>query len=107
MRTFVAAVITLSTVAFVASFCYGEAVPFTSVPHDRDSRTTLEARRVRSISGDRMTYDLGKETVTIKADSFASQRFLKDVKAGRTTAHQNVTLKPVRKSPFNKDFKAR
>jgi len=86
---------------------YGEAVPSVSVPHDRDSRVTLEARRVRSVNGDVMTYDLGRETITVKADSFASQRFLKDVKGGRTSARETVTLKPVRNSPFNKDFNAR
>ncbi len=99
--------IALIIVCLAAFSCYAEAVPFTSVPHDRDSRITLEARRVKSISGDYMAYDLGKETIKIKADSFASQRFLKDVKSGRATAHQNVTLQPIRKSPFNKDFKAR
>lgn len=107
MRYLVLALAIALAIPLLSPCSYGEAVPSVSVPHDRDSRVTLEARRVRSVNGDVMTYDLGRETITVKADSFASQRFLKDVKGGRTSARETVTLKPVRNSPFNKDFKAR
>lgn len=80
-------------------------VPFAGVPKDSTSTIALEARRVKSISGNTMTYDTGKGDITIRADSFASQRFLKDVERGRTSARQNVTLEPLRKSPFNTQFK--
>ncbi len=86
--------------------CYSKAVPFKSVPHDKRSTITLEARRVKATSGDSMTYDLGREIITIKADSFQSQRFLMDVKGGRCSARETVTLEPMRKSPFNTVFKA-
>lgn len=82
------------------------AASFISVPKERNSTITLEARRVKSIQGNTMTYDLGRETVTIKADSFAAQRFIKDVQSGRGSARQTVTLDPVRKSTFNTQFKA-
>ena len=88
-----------------AESCY-RAASFKSVPHDRQSTVTLEASRVKAIDGDRITYDLGRETITIQAESFAAQRFLRDVDRGRCSARESVTLEPVRKSPFNTSFKA-
>jgi len=88
-----------------AESCY-RAGSFTSVPHDRPSMVILEAVRVKAIDGDRITYDLGRETITIQAESFAAQRFLRDVNRGCCSARESVTLEPVRKSPFNTSFKA-
>lgn len=102
--TLIAFTILASSLAWAES-CY-RAGSFTSVPHDRQSTVTLEASRVRAIDGDRMTYDLGRETITIQAESFAAQRFLKDVDRGRCSAQVSVTLEPVRKSSFNTSFKA-
>jgi hypothetical protein len=86
--------------------CYSQAVSFKAVPHDRPSTITLDARRVKSIKVDSLTYDLGKETIVIEADSFAARRFLTDVDKGRCSARETVTLQPDRKSPFNTRFKA-
>ncbi len=89
-----------------ANSCYSQAVSFKAVPHERPSTITLDARRVKSIDGDSLTYDLGKETIVIDADSFAARRFLADVDKGRCSSRETVTLQPDRKSPFNTRFKA-
>jgi hypothetical protein len=81
--------------------CYSKAVHFQTVPHDKESTVTLEARRVASVNSDTFTYNLGKETITIISDSFASRKFLSDVKNGRCSARETVNLIPERKSPFN------
>lgn len=86
--------------------CYEGAVPFISVPHDRPSTIVLEARRVKSLDGNILYYDLGKETISIQADSFDARCFLRDVAAGRCSAREKVRLEPARKSPFNTRFKA-
>lgn len=86
--------------------CYSKTVPFQSVNHDKESVINLEARRVISINNNSFTYNLGKETITITADSFASQRFINSVKEGRCSAHETVKLVPERKSSFNTKFKA-
>jgi len=86
--------------------CCSKAVHFQTVPHDKESAITLEAGRVQSINGKTFVYDLGKETITIIADSFAPERFIKDVNAGRCSAREKVTLVPDSKSPFNAKFKA-
>jgi len=88
------------------SACYSKAVSFKPVPHDRPFTITLEARRVISVDRNVIAYDLGKETITIEADSFAAQRFLRDVARDRCSARETVTLQPDRKSPFNTRFKA-
>lgn len=89
--------------------CYTKSVHFQSVPHDKESSITLEANRVKSIEykSNRayMTYDLGKETITITTDSFAAERFIKDTKNGRCGASQKVNLIPDRRSPHNQKFK--
>lgn len=107
MRSWMLAAVVLAATAYFAwdNPCYSEAVSFQRIPRDRQSAITLEARRVRAIDGNTITYDLGKETIRIKTDSFTAQRFAKDVKAGRCSAHQKVTLTPERKSPFNKTFR--
>lgn len=86
--------------------CYSKAVSFKSVPHDKPFTLTLEARRVKSVDKNMIAYDLGKETIAIEAESFAAQRFLKDVASGRCSAKETVRLEPERKSPFNTKFKA-
>jgi hypothetical protein len=67
----------------------------------------LENRRVQNINGDTFTYNTGSKILTIKADSTNSRLFLKEVQAGRTSAHAKVNLIPQRQSPFNTEFKAR
>jgi len=108
MKTFVAAFIFLITTAASAGEypCYRGAVPFLSVPTDRPSIVTLEARRVVSITGNVLTYDIGTKTITIEADSAAARRFLRDVNRGRCSASEPTTLKPDRISPFNARYKA-
>ena len=88
--------------------CYSKSVHFQSVPHDKESIIILEARRVEkmSINSDTFTYNLGREIIAIKSDSFASRKFLSDVKKGRCSAGETVKLIPERKSPFNTKFKA-
>lgn len=86
--------------------CNSKAVHFQSIPHDKESAITLEAKRVVSVNNDTFDYNLGKEIIIIRTESFASQRFVKDVKAGRCSARETVTLVPERKSPFNQKFRA-
>jgi hypothetical protein len=81
--------------------------PFRNVSPDKQSRMTLENRRVQSVNGNTMTYNTGRETITLKADSAASRRFVEDVQSGRRTAREGVTLIPVRQSPFNTEYKIR
>lgn len=78
-----------------------------SVPHDKSSILTIEASRVRAIGGKAFTYDLGRETITVIADSVAARQFMNEVSEHRCGAHAAVRLDPVRKSPFNTTFKAR
>ncbi|HRR39724.1 MAG TPA: hypothetical protein P5244_00685 [Syntrophales bacterium] len=53
-----------------------------------------------------MSYDLGREVIVIKAESFGARRFLDEVKKGRCSARETVLLKPERRSPFNTRFTA-
>ncbi len=85
--------------------CYSKAVSFKNVPHDKPFTLTLEARRVKAVDKNVIAYDLGKETITIEAESFAARKFLKDVARGRCSAKETVRLEPLRKSPFNTRFK--
>ncbi|MDD5232743.1 MAG: hypothetical protein PHG91_05040 [Syntrophales bacterium] len=86
--------------------CYSRAVSFKSVPHDKPFTLTLEAGRVKSVNENAILYDLGKEIITIEAESFTAQRFLENVARGRCSARETVRLKPARKSPFNTRFTA-
>ena len=108
MKTFVTAFVFLISVAAVAGEypCYRNAVSFISVPPDRPSLMTLEARRVVSIQGSEMVYNLGNKTITIEAASAASIRFLLEVKHGRCSATEQTVLEPDRISPFNDHYKA-
>ncbi|MFA7465528.1 MAG: hypothetical protein WCY54_10780 [Syntrophales bacterium] len=108
MRYLVSTVLIIAVLAGPAwgNSCYEKAISFKTVPHDRPFTITLEARRVKAVRDNQMTYDLGKETIVIQADSFGAQRFLKDVTSSRCSARETVTLQPERKSPFNTKFKA-
>lgn len=86
--------------------CYSKALPFQTVAPDRPSVIRLEARRVKSIENNTMIYDLGGKTIHVRLDSFAAQRFITDVAAGRCAGSVTVRLIPERKSPFNEKFKA-
>ena len=57
--------------------CNSKAVHFQSIPHDKESAITLEAKRVVSVNNDTFDYNLGKEIIIIRTESFASQRFVK------------------------------
>lgn len=83
------------------------AAHFQTVPADRPSQLTLECRRVKSINGGDIAYDLGKRVILIKADSYTARRFADDVRQGRRSASASVTLTPERKSPFNDVYKAK
>lgn len=86
--------------------CYERGLNFRTVPHDRPSSLTLDARRVKRTKDRTMSYDLGREVIVIKAESFDSRRFLDEVKKGRCSARETVLLQPERKSPFNTRFTA-
>ncbi len=89
-----------------SSSCYQQGLSFKSIPHERPSTITLEARRVKSFRGELIFYDLGKETITIKPKCAAAKRFVADVSWGRCSAKQTVLLKPIEVGPFNTDFVA-
>ena len=67
---------------------------------------TLESRRVKAVEGIVMLYDLGKEMITISADSFASQSFLKEVQKNRCSAQEPVALVPDSKNPSGAQYRA-
>jgi len=83
------------------------AAPTQNVPAERSRQVTLENRRVVSIRGNTIVYNLGRKTITIQADCFAAREFIRDVQAGRRSAKATVTLVPERVSPFNTIYKAR
>ncbi len=106
-RILIIPILLLPTGAYAQELpCARQAVPFVTVFHDRESTLALEARRVVSAAGAAFTYNLGGETITVTADSFASSRFLQAAAAGRCSATETVRLVPERKSPFNARFKA-
>jgi hypothetical protein len=70
--------------------------PLAAVPFPQESRSivTLEARRVVSIQGNLMAYDLGGRMVIIKAEGNSCQSFLKEVTKGNCKAKGLVTVEP-------------
>lgn len=77
---------------------------YINVPHDRESRLVLEGERVDRISGKTFTYNLGREVITIRADSLDAQAFLTYVKKGMKNARKEVTITPKRPSFANTEF---
>jgi hypothetical protein len=86
--------------------CYTGNVPPMAIPKQGRSLIMLEARRVQSVQGNIMVYDLGKETILIKADGAVTRLFLNLVQKGECRARQMVTLEPDESSPFTPRFKA-
>lgn len=86
--------------------CHEKNLPPQSVPRDRSSQLTLEARRVVSAQGDTFGYDLGREVITITAAGEKAWIFLDAATNGWCTAEQAVTLVPERKSETNDRFRA-
>ncbi len=81
--------------------CYKEGLPEMPFPKESRSTITLEARRVVSVEGNLITYDLGKEKVVIKADGVISQSFLKEVQKGHCTVKGFVSVEPDKSSFSN------
>ena len=78
------------------------------ISKDSSGMVTLRARDVKSVENGVMAYDLGCETIFIKAnDEPNMRRFLQDVRDGNKTAVVTVTLDPVRRIPSNMEFKVR
>ena len=77
--------------------CYKGPMPPVPFPRESRSSVMLEARRVVSVEGKIITYDIGGELIIIKAGSFAPLSFLKDVGKGRCTAREPVTIEPEKK----------
>lgn len=84
--------------------CFENAVSFQSISHENESSILLSARRVQDIYETYFVYNLGKESILIYPKSFKAIRFIKNVKAGRCSERESVTIIPVRKSPFNTKF---
>lgn len=87
--------------------CHSGPVPPKPFPRETRSTYTLEARRVISVQGNLILYDLGGETVVIKAEGLAPLSFVSEVQKGRCTAREAVTIEPDRKNLAEGRFKAR
>ncbi len=74
--------------------CYSNAMGSKSVPKETRFTITLESKRVQSIQGNVVLYDLGKEIITIRADGLAAKSFLKEVREGRCHAKEPIMLEP-------------
>jgi hypothetical protein len=85
--------------------CYNSTMESKSVPKATRSNVTLESKRVRAIQDDIILYDLGKEMITIRADSLAAKAFIKEVRKGRCHAREPVTLEPETRSPPPAQYK--
>jgi hypothetical protein len=86
--------------------CYSTTLSSKNVPRETRFTITLESRRVKAVEGIVMLYDLGKEMITISADSFASRSFLKEVQKNRCFAQEPVALVPDRKNPSGAQYRA-
>jgi hypothetical protein len=58
----------------------------------------LEARRVVSVEGSLMTYDLGGERIIIRLEGMAGREFLKELQKGKCGAKGFVTIETEKKS---------
>ena len=74
--------------------CYKGAVPGMVFPKESRSTITLEARRVVSVQGNIVIYDLGAEKIVIKCEGVSCQSFLKEVQQGRCVAKGFVVIEP-------------
>jgi hypothetical protein len=85
--------------------CYSNSMDPKSIPRETRFTMTLESKRVRSIEGNIILYDLGKETTTIRADSLAARSFLKEVRKGRCHVREPVVLEPDTKPSSNARYR--
>ncbi|MBA4418933.1 MAG: hypothetical protein C0392_13655 [Syntrophus sp. (in: bacteria)] len=86
--------------------CYSNTLSSKNIPRETRFTITLESRRVKAVEGIVILYDLGKEMITIRADSFASRSFLKEVQKNRCSAQEPVALVPDRKNPSGAQYRA-
>jgi hypothetical protein len=86
--------------------CYTGMVDSMAVPRTGRSLITLEARRVQSVQGNVIVYDLGKETIVIKLSGVTCQLFLRDIQKGQCKARNVITLEPDETSLSGTRFKA-
>ena len=78
--------------------CYKGSLPSMAFPKENAAMISLEARRVVSVQGDLMTYDLGSDKVVIKIENKGGLNFLKDVKKGNCSAKTVVTIEYEKKT---------
>lgn len=108
----VSVVILICSIIFPATLPFAEAdtlvpaVPPAMESRNRPFTVTLDGRRVISISGDSVVYDLGNETIVITSSSEAFRNFLARIKEGRRDAKITMTLVPEQKSLYNARFQA-
>ena len=74
--------------------CHTGPLPAAPFPQENRSMVTLEARRVVSVQGNLLAYDLGGRTVIIKAEANSCQSFLKNVAKGNCKAKGLVSIEP-------------
>jgi hypothetical protein len=101
MRSFILAVLLVSFCGPCMAWdnpCYKGPLTPTAFPRENRTTLTLEARRVVSVEGNLMAYDLGGEKVVIKVDGVACKAFLKDVEKGRCTAKGFVAIEVEKKN---------
>ena len=75
-------------------------------PRETCSTYTLEARRVISVEGTVMLYDIGGEAVVIKAEGLGPLSFLNEIQKGRCTAREVVSIEPDTRNILKGRFKA-
>jgi hypothetical protein len=85
--------------------CY--AGPVMAMPFPREIRSTviLDPRRVVSVEGDFIVYDIGRGTVLIRANEIAGRSFLANLKKGRCNARETVVIEPDGKALESGRFK--
>ena len=78
--------------------CYTGSLSPKPFPRENRSMLNLEARRVVSVEGSLMTYDLGGDRVSIRLEGMAGRDFLKDLQKGKCGAKGFVTIETEKKS---------
>lgn len=81
-------------------------VPYAIELRTRPFNLVLEGRRVLSIIGDSLVYDLGNETIVITSTDYEVRKFAANVKAGRRAGKLSITLVPEQKNLYNARFQA-
>jgi hypothetical protein len=79
--------------------CYKGSLDLMPFPRENRTMITLEARRIVSVEGNLMTYDIGGgERVTIKLEGMACRDLLRDTQKGKCTAKGLTTIELEKKS---------